>query len=70
MTSVAAAEKRKPRSEVIQYTREFLMKFAQANTQLPAELQMSSLDILQDPNDPNRVAQRALFQHSAADDAD
>ena len=42
----------------------------QRYTQLPTELQFNNLEIVLDPSDPEREAQRALLQRVAADDAD
>ena len=37
---------------------------------MPTELQFNNLEIVLDPQDPEREAQRALLQRVAADDAD
>jgi translation initiation factor 4G len=42
----------------------------QTYTQVPTELQFNNAEILLDPSDPEREAQKALLQRVAADDAD
>jgi len=42
----------------------------QTYTQVPVELQFNNVEILLDPSDPEREAQRQLLQRVAADDAD
>ncbi|RMZ56687.1 hypothetical protein APUTEX25_002776, partial [Auxenochlorella protothecoides] len=66
----SVAEKRKPRGEVITYSRDFLMTFASQFTEPPSELRSSALDIVLDPSDPTRLAQQQLLQRVAADSAD
>lgn len=42
----------------------------QVYTRLPSDLQFSNLEIVLDPSDPHREAQRALIQRVVADEAD
>ncbi|KFM25979.1 Eukaryotic translation initiation factor isoform 4G-1 [Auxenochlorella protothecoides] len=63
----SVAEKRKPRGEVITYSRDFLMTFASQFTEPPSELRSSALDIVLDPSDPTRLAQQQLLQRRASD---
>jgi translation initiation factor 4G len=62
--------KKKAPSEVIHYSREFLMKFVQRYTRVPQELQYSNSDILLAADDPMREQQQQLLQRVAADEAD
>lgn len=61
-------EKRKPRGEVVKYSSEFLMKFAGKYTRLPTELQFGNIEIILDPSDPDRDAQRKLLQKVAGEE--
>ncbi|GAB4821712.1 hypothetical protein N2152v2_008758 [Parachlorella kessleri] len=71
-TYTAKDEKKKPAGEVLRYSRDYLMKFAEAYNRLPSELQHSNLEIFLDADDPEREAQKQLLQKVAAagDDAD
>lgn len=62
--------KKKAASEVIHYSRDFLMKFVQRYTRVPQELQYSNSDILLAADDPMREQQQQLLQRVAADEAD
>ena len=48
----------------------FKLLNVQVYTQVPTELQFNNVEILLDPSDPEREAQKALLQRVAADDAD